>query len=58
MDAYGTYTGLKEGGAGGDLKAAASGLNAASLIPGPQQAFVAAAAAVTGMLGSLFSTGP
>lgn len=51
-------SGLSQGGAGGILKAASGGLGAASLIPGPQQPFIAAGAAAAGILAGMFSSGP
>jgi hypothetical protein len=51
--AFGAYSGFKAGGAQGDLMGASSILGGASMIPGPQQPFIMAAALVTGLIGSL-----
>jgi hypothetical protein len=50
---YGAYRGFSQGGAQGDLAGASAILGAASLIPGPQQPFIMAAAMVTALLPSL-----
>jgi len=50
--AFGVYSGIREGGLGGGLTAASSALGAASLIPGPQQPFLQAAALLTGLVRS------
>jgi hypothetical protein len=50
---YGVYDGIKQGGARGTLGAVGSALGAASLIPGPQQPFVMAAALIAGMVKGL-----
>jgi hypothetical protein len=51
--AYGAYSGFKAGGAQGALMGTSSILGAASMIPGPQQPFVAAAAAITGTIAAI-----
>jgi hypothetical protein len=59
--AVGTYKAIQDfsrGGASGGLSGASDVLGMASMIPGPQQPFVAAAAMVTGMIGSMMGTGP
>jgi hypothetical protein len=59
--AMGTMSAIKDfskGGAGGDLGGAASVLGMAAMIPGPQMPFVAAAAAITGMIGGMLTNGP
>jgi hypothetical protein len=48
------YNGAKTGGAKGGLEMAAGGLMAASMIPGPQQPFILAGAAILSMIGSMF----
>jgi hypothetical protein len=54
--AFGVVSGIRQGGAQGTTQAIASGLGAASLIPGPQQPFVAAAALITGFVSSLIGS--
>lgn len=54
LGAYGIYSGIQQGGAGGFLTAAGGALGAASAIPGPQQPFLQGAALVMGFLGSIF----
>jgi hypothetical protein len=51
--AYGAYSGFKAGGAQGALAGTGAILGAASLIPGPQQPFVMAAAMATTLIASL-----
>ncbi len=51
--AFGAYSGFKEGGAHGALAGVSSILGAASMIPGPQQPFVMAAALGLSALSSL-----
>jgi hypothetical protein len=48
------YQGIKMGGAKGGLEIGAGGLTAASMIPGPQQPFLMAGAAVLSMVQSMF----
>ena len=50
---YGAYSGFKAGGAQGALAGTGSLLGAASMIPGPQQPFVMAAAMATTLIASL-----
>ena len=50
---FGVVSGIRQGGAQGTTTAIASGLGAASLIPGPQAPFLAAGALITGFVGSL-----
>jgi hypothetical protein len=52
------YSGISQGGTKGDLQAVSGGLNVASMVPGPQQPFVAAAASLTQMASMFFGTGP
>jgi hypothetical protein len=58
MAGYGIYSGLSEGGVGGDAQALASGLAGASAIPGPQAPFLMAAAALTSMVGAILGQNP
>jgi len=51
--AYGAYEGFKAGGAQGALQGTGSILGAASLIPGPQQPFIMAAAMATTLISSI-----
>lgn len=47
------YRGFKQGGATGILQGSAAALGTAALIPGPQQPFIAAAAATAALIGML-----
>ena len=58
VGAYQAYKGFAQGGASGDLKGTSAVLGMAALIPGPQQPFIAAAAAITGLIGGALTTGP
>jgi len=50
---FGVINGINQGGARGIGNAISSGLGVAALIPGPQQPFIAAAAAITGLISGL-----
>jgi hypothetical protein len=56
----GIYSGISQGGVGGYTKAASSGLGAAAMLdPDPlSKSILGGVAALTGIIGSLFSTGP
>jgi hypothetical protein len=52
-EGYAAYTGFKAGGAKGALAGTSGVLGMASSIPGPQQPYIAAASAITGIASSL-----